>query len=87
MSPGQPRDLVPPACPESSKGPPGETCQEYLIREASEIDAQPTQLTPFNVVEQWLYSKLHLGDGAHPISKGVLPPRNSGSALSTSQMT
>ncbi|PWA27293.1 hypothetical protein CCH79_00019484 [Gambusia affinis] len=34
--PGQPRDIVPPACPRSSTGPPpGGTCPEHLTREAS----------------------------------------------------
>lgn len=34
--PGQPKDIVSPACPGSSPGPPaGETCPEHLARDAS----------------------------------------------------
>ncbi|MEQ2310907.1 hypothetical protein AMECASPLE_014095 [Ameca splendens] len=34
--PGQPRDIVPPACPGPSPGPPpGGTCLEHLPRKAS----------------------------------------------------
>ncbi|KAK3545202.1 hypothetical protein QTP70_001875 [Hemibagrus guttatus] len=75
--PGQPRDIVSPACPGSSPGPlPGGACPEHLPVETSwrhpKQMPEPPQLPPFNVEEQWLYSELLLGDRApYPISKGA----------------
>ncbi|KAK3530867.1 hypothetical protein QTP70_003638 [Hemibagrus guttatus] len=75
--PGQPRDIVSPACPESSPGSlPGVACPEHLPRETSRRHPkqipEPPQLSPFDVEEQWLYSELLPGDRApYPISKGV----------------
>ncbi|KAI3356345.1 hypothetical protein L3Q82_017575, partial [Scortum barcoo] len=66
--PGQPRDIVSPVCPGSSPGPPppGGTCLEHLPREASRGHPkqmpEPPQLTPLDVKEQRLYSKLLLSD-------------------------
>ncbi|PWA16680.1 hypothetical protein CCH79_00017500 [Gambusia affinis] len=53
--PGQPRDIVPPACPGSSPGPPpGGTCPEHLTREVSRRHPdqmpEPPQLAPLDVV-------------------------------------
>ncbi|MEQ2311448.1 hypothetical protein AMECASPLE_020107, partial [Ameca splendens] len=61
--PGQPRYIVPPACPGLSPGsPPGETCLEQLLWE----------VTPPKVEEQRLYSELLTdGQALQPISKGV----------------
>ncbi|KAI3375709.1 hypothetical protein L3Q82_004020 [Scortum barcoo] len=62
--PGQPRDIVSPACPGSSPGPPpGGTCLEHLPREASRGHPKqmpkPPQLTPLRCEkEQRLYSEL-----------------------------
>ncbi|XDV34781.1 hypothetical protein PO909_004908 [Leuciscus waleckii] len=61
--PGQPGDIVPPACPRSSPGsPPGGTCLEHLPRKASrrhlEKMPEPPQLAPLDVEEQRLYSEL-----------------------------
>ncbi|KAK3566135.1 hypothetical protein QTP86_027436, partial [Hemibagrus guttatus] len=61
--PGQPRDIVSPACPGSSPGPlPGGACPEQLPRETSwrhlKQMPEPPQLPPFDVEEQRLYSKL-----------------------------
>ncbi|KAK3507438.1 hypothetical protein QTP70_020628 [Hemibagrus guttatus] len=73
--PGQPRDIVSPACPGSSPGPlPGGACPIHLPRETSRRHPkqmpEPPQLSPFNVEEQRLYSKLLPGDRApYPISK------------------
>lgn len=58
--PGQLLNNVPPALPGSSPGSPtGETCPEFLAREAfrrhSKQMPEPPQLTPLNVEEQWLY--------------------------------
>ncbi|KAK3567605.1 hypothetical protein QTP86_020291 [Hemibagrus guttatus] len=78
--PGQPRDIVSPACPGSSPGPlTGWACPEHLPRETSRRHpkqmTEPPQLPPFDVEEQRLYSEPLPGDRApHPISKGV--PRN-----------
>ncbi|KAK3526720.1 hypothetical protein QTP70_032135 [Hemibagrus guttatus] len=75
--PGQPRDIVSPACPGSSPGPlPGGACPEHLSRETSRRHPKQMpelpQLPPFDVEEQRLYSELLLGDRAlYPISKGV----------------
>ncbi|KAK3533518.1 hypothetical protein QTP70_023342, partial [Hemibagrus guttatus] len=75
--PGQPRDIVSPACPGSSPGPlPGGACPEHLSRETSRRHPkqmpEPPQLPPFNVEEQRLYSELLPGDRApYPISKGA----------------
>ncbi|KAK3519689.1 hypothetical protein QTP70_000999 [Hemibagrus guttatus] len=75
--PGQPRDIVSPACPGSSPGSlPSGACPEHLPRETSrrhpEQMPEPPQLALFNVEEQWLYSKLLPGDRApYPISKGA----------------
>ncbi|KAK3567837.1 hypothetical protein QTP86_027362, partial [Hemibagrus guttatus] len=75
--PGQPRDIVFPACPGSSPGPlPGGACPEYLSRETSRRHPkqmpEPPQLPPFNVEEQRLCSELLPGDRApYPISKGA----------------
>ncbi|KAI3360480.1 hypothetical protein L3Q82_002269 [Scortum barcoo] len=76
--PGQPRDIVSPACPGSSpRPPPGGTCLEHLPREASRGHPKqmpkPPQLTPLDVKEQRLYSELLPSDRAshHPISKGA----------------
>ncbi|PWA29560.1 hypothetical protein CCH79_00007840, partial [Gambusia affinis] len=50
--PGQPRDIVPPACPGSSPGPPpGGTCPEHLTREASR--RHPDQMLTTNVPEEY----------------------------------
>ncbi|KAK3523278.1 hypothetical protein QTP86_028469 [Hemibagrus guttatus] len=75
--PGQLRDIVSPACPESSSGPlPGGACPEHLSRETSrrrpkQMPESP-QLPPFDVEEQRLYSELLPGDRApYPISKGA----------------
>ncbi|KAK3512968.1 hypothetical protein QTP70_033400 [Hemibagrus guttatus] len=76
--PGQPRDIVSPACPGSSPGPlPGGACPEHLPRETSRRHPkqmpEPPQLPPFDVEEQRLYSELLPGDRApYPISKGAL---------------
>ncbi|KAK3514739.1 hypothetical protein QTP70_029689 [Hemibagrus guttatus] len=75
--PGQPRDIVSPACPGSSPGPlPGGACPEHLSREMSRRHPkqmpEPPQLPPFDVEEQRLYSELLPGDRApYPISKGA----------------
>ena len=75
--PGQPRDIVTPACPRSSSGSlPGGTCQEHLPREASRGHLiqmpEPSQLAPLNVEKQWLYSELLPGDRApHSVFKGA----------------
>ncbi|KAK3534941.1 hypothetical protein QTP70_002024 [Hemibagrus guttatus] len=75
--PGQPRDIVSPACPGSSPGPlPGGACPEHLPRETSRRRPkqmpEPPQLCPFDVEEQRLYSELLPGDRApYPISKGA----------------
>ncbi|KAK3517299.1 hypothetical protein QTP70_002944 [Hemibagrus guttatus] len=75
--PGQPRDIVSPACPGSSPGPlPGGAYPEHLPREMSQRHPkqmpEPPQLPPFDVEEQRLYSELLLGDRApYPISKGA----------------
>ncbi|KAI3364926.1 hypothetical protein L3Q82_001107 [Scortum barcoo] len=71
--PGQPRDIVSPACPWSSpRPPPGGTCLEHLPREASRGHPKqmpkPPQLTPLNVKEQRLYSELLPSDRASPLS-------------------
>ncbi|KAK3517914.1 hypothetical protein QTP70_027301 [Hemibagrus guttatus] len=73
--PGQPRDIVSPACPGSSPGSlPGGACPEHLPRETSwrhpKQMPEPPQLSFFDVEEQRLYSELLLGDRApYPISK------------------
>ncbi|MEQ2281271.1 hypothetical protein AMECASPLE_028542 [Ameca splendens] len=69
--PGQPRDIVPPACPGPSPGPPPSgTCLEHLPRKASR--PKPLSLAPLDVEEQKLYSELlPEGRAPHPISKGV----------------
>ncbi|KAK3532345.1 hypothetical protein QTP86_016026 [Hemibagrus guttatus] len=75
--PGQPRDIVSPACPGSSPGfLPGGACLEHLPREMSRRHPkqmpEPPQLAPLDVEEQRLYSELLPGDRApYPISKGV----------------
>ncbi|KAK3507331.1 hypothetical protein QTP70_014461, partial [Hemibagrus guttatus] len=75
--PGQPKDIVSPACPGSSLGPlPGGACPEHLSREMSRRHPkqmpEPPQLPPFDVEEQRLYSELLPGDRApYPISKGA----------------
>ncbi|KAK3560905.1 hypothetical protein QTP86_022883 [Hemibagrus guttatus] len=75
--PGQPKDIVSPACPGSSPGPlPGGACPEHLSRETSwrhpKQMPEPPQLSPFDVEEQRLYSELLPGDRApYPISKGA----------------
>ena len=63
--PGQPSDIVTPACPGSSSGsPPGGACQEHLPRKASR--GHPIQMLLS------LYSEPLPGDRApHPISKGA----------------
>ncbi|KAK3507793.1 hypothetical protein QTP70_000403 [Hemibagrus guttatus] len=77
--PGQPRDIVSPACPGSSLGPlPGGACPEHLSRETSQRHPkqmpEPPQLPPFDVEEQRLYSELLPGDRApYPISKFLFP--------------
>ncbi|MEQ2255054.1 hypothetical protein ILYODFUR_009835 [Ilyodon furcidens] len=74
--PGQPRDIVPPACPGSFSGPPpGGTCPEHLTREASRTHPnqmpEPPQLAPLDVEKQRLYSEPLPDDRAsHLISKG-----------------
>ncbi len=75
--PGQPGDIVSPACPRSSPGPPpGGTRPKHLPGKASrrhlEQMPEPPQLTPLDVEEQRLYSELLPSDWAsHPISKGA----------------
>ncbi|KAK3516868.1 hypothetical protein QTP70_027074 [Hemibagrus guttatus] len=75
--PGQPKDIVSPACLGSSPGPlPGGACPEHLSRETSRRHPkqmpEPPQLPPFDVEEQRLYSELLPGDRApYPISKGA----------------
>ncbi|KAK3520771.1 hypothetical protein QTP70_032339 [Hemibagrus guttatus] len=76
--PGQPRGIVsPPACPGSSPGSlPGGACLEHLPSKMSwrhpKQMPEPPQLSPFDVEEQRLYSKLLPGDRApYPISKGA----------------
>ncbi|KAK3516275.1 hypothetical protein QTP70_008649 [Hemibagrus guttatus] len=75
--PGQPKDIVSPACPGSSPGPlPGGACPKHLSRETSwrhpKQMPEPPQLPPFDVEEQRLYSELLPGDRApYPISKGA----------------
>ncbi len=75
--PGQPGDIVSPACPRSSPGPPpGGTCPKHLPGKASmrhpEQIPEPPQLTLLDVEEQRLYSELLPSDWAsHPISKGA----------------
>ncbi|KAK3534858.1 hypothetical protein QTP86_028556 [Hemibagrus guttatus] len=75
--PGQPRDIVSPACPGSSPGPlPGGACPVHLPRKTSRRHPkqmpEPPQLSPFGVEEQRLYSELLPGDRApYPISKGA----------------
>ncbi|MEQ2222926.1 hypothetical protein ILYODFUR_031581, partial [Ilyodon furcidens] len=73
---GQPRNIVPPACPgSSSEPPPGGTCPEHLTREPfrrhpNQIP-EPPQLAPLDVENQPLYSESLSDDRAsHPISKG-----------------
>ncbi len=61
--PGQPGDIVAPACPSSSPGPPpGGTRPEHLPGKASrrhpEQMPELPQLTPLDVEEQRLYSEL-----------------------------
>ncbi|KAK3515850.1 hypothetical protein QTP70_034718 [Hemibagrus guttatus] len=74
---GQPRDIVSPACPGSSPGSiPGGAFPEHLPRETSRKKPKqmpkPPQLSPFDVEEQRLYSKLLPGDRApYPITKGA----------------
>ncbi|MED6255108.1 hypothetical protein ATANTOWER_004793 [Ataeniobius toweri] len=74
--PGQPRNIVTPACPGSSSGPPhGGTCPEHLTREASRRHSnqmpKPPQLAPLDVEKQWLYSESLPDDRVSPpISKG-----------------
>ncbi len=65
--PGQPGDIVSPACPRSSPGPPpGGTRLEHLPGKASrrhpEQMPEPPQLTPLDVEEQRLYSELPPSD-------------------------
>ncbi|KAK3506607.1 hypothetical protein QTP70_011017 [Hemibagrus guttatus] len=75
--PGQPRDIVSPACPGSYPSSlPGGACPEHLPRETSwrhpKQMPEPPQLSPFDVEKQWLYSELLPGDRApYPISKGA----------------
>ncbi|MEQ2236142.1 hypothetical protein ILYODFUR_009436 [Ilyodon furcidens] len=69
--PGQPRNIVPPACPGSFSGPcPGGTSLEHLTREASM--RHPNQMPePPQPQKQQLYSESLPDDAAsHPISKG-----------------
>ena len=74
--PGQPKDIVPPACPGSSRAPPTSgTCPEHITREASgghpSYRPEPPQLTPLGVEEQRLYFEIFPdGRASHPISKG-----------------
>ena len=77
MFPGQPSDMVTPACLVSSLGSPTSgICQEHLPREPSRGHPiqmpEPPQLAPLDVEAQGLYSELLPGDRApHPISKEV----------------
>ncbi|KAK3549053.1 hypothetical protein QTP70_029513, partial [Hemibagrus guttatus] len=69
--PGQPKDIVSPACPGSSPGPlPGGACPEHLSRETSwrhpKQMPEPPRLPPFDVEKQRLYSELLPGDRAPP---------------------
>uniref|UniRef100_A0A3Q2UKG5 SH2 domain-containing protein n=1 Tax=Fundulus heteroclitus TaxID=8078 RepID=A0A3Q2UKG5_FUNHE len=69
--PGQPGDIVPPACPGSSPGPPpGGTCPEHLSREASRRHPdqmpEPPQLAPLDgeprhTTEKTHFSRLYPG--------------------------
>ncbi|MED6242148.1 hypothetical protein ATANTOWER_000749 [Ataeniobius toweri] len=57
---GQPRNIVPPACPGSFSGPPpSETCPEHLTRKASRRHPnqmpEPSQLAPLDMEKQRLY--------------------------------
>ncbi|MED6286724.1 hypothetical protein CHARACLAT_009104 [Characodon lateralis] len=55
--PGQPRNIVLPACPRSSSGPPaGGTCPEHLTGRHPYQMPVPTQLAPLNVEKQRLFS-------------------------------
>ena len=61
--PGQPRDIIPPACPGSApRSPPCWTCPKHLPRETSgrrpHQMSQPLQLAPLDAEEQRLYSQL-----------------------------
>ncbi|XP_061525942.1 glutamic acid-rich protein-like isoform X2 [Phycodurus eques] len=61
--PGQPKDVISPACPGSSPGsPPGGACPEHLTREASGRHPnqmpQPPHLAPLDVKEQRLYFEI-----------------------------
>ena len=73
--PGQPGDVIPPACPGSApRSPPSRTCLKDLPREASRRHPhqmpEPPQLAPLDMKEQRLYSE-SLPDvrAPHPISK------------------
>ncbi|KAF7653624.1 hypothetical protein LDENG_00080760, partial [Lucifuga dentata] len=71
--PGQPGDVIPPACPGSSPGPlPSWTCLEDLPRESTRGHPywvpEPPQLTPFDAEEQRLYSEsLPDVQASHPV--------------------
>ncbi|MED6282046.1 hypothetical protein CHARACLAT_027922 [Characodon lateralis] len=73
--PDQARNIVPPACPGSSSGPPSSgTCPEHLTRKPSRRHPnqmpEPPQLAPLDVEKQQLYSESLPDDRAsHPISK------------------
>ncbi|MED6250365.1 hypothetical protein ATANTOWER_031063 [Ataeniobius toweri] len=68
--PGQLRNIVPPACPGP---PPGGTCLENLLGEASRRHPkqmpEPPQLTPLDVEQQRFHSEL-LKDGRAPNPTG-----------------
>uniref|UniRef100_A0A3Q3W567 Uncharacterized protein n=1 Tax=Mola mola TaxID=94237 RepID=A0A3Q3W567_MOLML len=73
--PGQPRDIISPACPWSAPGsPPGWACPKPLPWETSRRHpdqmSEPPKLAPLNTEEQRLYSE-PLPDvrAPHPISK------------------
>uniref|UniRef100_A0A8C5DF86 Solute carrier family 25 member 48 n=1 Tax=Gouania willdenowi TaxID=441366 RepID=A0A8C5DF86_GOUWI len=66
-TPGQLRDIVPPACPGPPTRPlPNRTCLKRLPREATRRHLkqmpEPPQLAPFDVKKQRLYAELLLSD-------------------------
>ncbi|MEQ2191349.1 hypothetical protein XENOCAPTIV_027071 [Xenoophorus captivus] len=70
--PGQPRNIVLPACPGSSSGPPpGGTCRNTSPGRHHNQMPEPPQLAPLDMEKQRLYINSFLDDRAsHHISKG-----------------